>query len=67
MVQIHNLESHIQTGHQISPILDLNPKLPLNSIVDVGAGGNISIPSFVVPVSFEGDRDALPTIRVDAP
>ena len=67
MVQIHNLESHIQTGHQISPILDLNPELPLDSIMDMCAGSNISIPSFVVPVGFEGDRDAFPTIRVDAP
>ena len=65
-MEIHNLECHVQTGYQISSILDLNSELPLDGIMNMSAGGNISISSFVVPVGFEGDWDALPTIRVNA-
>ena len=49
----------LNIGDEQVSIFDIDPELPLECLVDVDAGLNVDVASFISPVGVERDGDVL--------
>ena len=59
------MENILHRLQQMLPVIDLHIELTLHRIMDQNTGFDVHVVVLVVPVRLEGDRHAVPPVRVN--
>ena len=65
-VHTHNkMEYVLNRLEQVLPVVNINVEFPLDSVVHQDTSLNVHIVIFIVPVSLERDRYAVPSVWIN--